>query len=388
MGEQTLDSENAAFWLPTHFLTDDDFLSDEIGFKKDERLFSNSLRFEPNSSIDSPVSSTETERGDNNGNDKNDDDMFMAELTRYLARTSLNDSSDEQKPWMISTSPQSTLTGFGPWTSRSGFSSNGSPNGPSQVPSPPLTPPAKNDAAWELLYEAAGQVACLKMNALAAQMNQNHHNRGLLRAPHNIPYSKSHQSHHNSYYDFPQYEQVKRQGNGGFNCQHHSHNHIQQRSGPLGISQSAWPSLRPNHHNHHHRQPSNGLRPVYPNGSGIPGIKRQSTGTGVFLPRRVGTTTTHQQPEPRKKPTGCTTGIHPARVIEASNMDCEPMKMKNGFGLSSNSRFVPGILSENEILLARRNAILEQQMKYLMRKEVAATTMVGHEIYLPSDWKY
>ena len=95
MGEQTLDSENAAFWLPTHFLTDDDFLSDEIGFKKDERLFSNSLRFEPNSSIDSPVSSTETERGDNNGNDKNDDDMFMAELTRYLARTSLNDSSDE-----------------------------------------------------------------------------------------------------------------------------------------------------------------------------------------------------------------------------------------------------------------------------------------------------
>lgn len=98
MGEQALDSENAAFWLPTHFLTDDDFLSDEIGFKKGERdfdLFGNSFGFEPNSSIHSPVSSTETERGDNNGNEKNDDDMFMAELTRHLAHTTLNDSSDE-----------------------------------------------------------------------------------------------------------------------------------------------------------------------------------------------------------------------------------------------------------------------------------------------------
>ncbi|XP_057523102.1 uncharacterized protein LOC130802979 [Amaranthus tricolor] len=388
---EALNSENAAFWLPSHFLTDDDFLADEVCLKRDTirndfDLFDNSLAgFNLHSSLDSPVSSTETELGDSNDSNIKNDDEFMAELTRHLAQSSLNYSSDEshnvQKPWMFSTSPQSTLTGFGPWTSRSGFSSNGSPNGPSQVPSPPLTPPAKNDAAWELLFEAAGQVARLKMNALAAQMKQQNQNRGIMRAPQNIPFSaKSHHHNHNSFYDFPQHEQLKRQSNGRFYCQHHSHNHNQQRSAPLGLPQSAWPPLRPNHH-HHHRQPSNGsgMRSSYLNGPGIPGIKRQSTGTGVFLPRRVGTTPTHQQPEPRKK----ASVIHPARVVEVLNMNYEEIKMKNEFQSKHNSRYGTGMLSEHEILMARRNALLERQKKNLLKNE-----MVTHEISLPSDWTY
>ncbi|XP_021769089.1 uncharacterized protein LOC110733363 [Chenopodium quinoa] len=393
MGE-TMETENAAFWLPTHFLTDDDFLADQKPhrtlLKKDD-LFSNSFGFDPNSSLDSPISSTETERGDSNNDEKlninEDDDDFLAELTRHLAQSTLQDShnSNTEKPWLFSTSPQSTLTGFGPWSNRSGFSSNGSPNGPSpRVPSPPATPPPKNDAAWELLYEAAGQVARLKMNAIAAQVNHhnnNQQNRGLLVAPRNVSLSKTH--HHrqqlNSFYDFPhstpefQYEQVKRQGNtGNFYCQQH-HHHQQRRScggGPLGLPQSAWPSLRPNHH----RQPNGGgpgMRAVFLNGpgSGPPGMKRQSTGTGVFLPRGAGTTTRQAPPpEPRKKPTV----ILSARGVHALNRDFEEVNP------NAHSRFGSGLLSDHDIIMARRNAILEQR-RSMIRND---------EIRLPSDWTY
>ncbi|XP_021845644.2 uncharacterized protein [Spinacia oleracea] len=427
MGE-SMDSENAAFWLPSHFLTDDDFLTDDRScmkdgncgknnfndflakethhrnFKKDEYcgknnlndIFSNSLGFDLNSSLDSPVSSTETERGDSNNDERRnineDDDDFLAELTRHLAQSTLKDSSPNsttEKPWLFSTSPQSTLSGFGPWSTRSGVSSNGgSPNGPSpRVPSPPVTPPPKSDAAWELLYEAAGQVARLKMNALAAQVNHHHSNnlpnRGLLAAPRSVslPSKSHHQRQLNSFYDFPpefQYEQVKRQGNtGNIYCQHHNH-HQQRRScggAPLGLPQSAWPSLRPNQH----RQPNSGplMQPHFLNGPGsrsMPALKRQSTGTGVFLPRRAGTT---PPPEPRKKPAV----MHPARVFQAINRDFEEVT-----GNIQHSRFGSGLLSD-QIIMARRNAILEQR-RNLIRNEATAATMMGHEIRLPSDWTY
>ncbi|KAL2940429.1 hypothetical protein RDABS01_007388 [Bienertia sinuspersici] len=377
---ETMEPENAAFWLPTHFLTDDDFLSDDIKKTATATTTTNHRNFDVFSSLDSPVSSTETELGDSNTNEDAliDDDDFLAELTRHLAVTS---NSTSQKPWLFSTSPQSTLSGFGPWSNRSGFSSNGSPNGPSR---------------------AAGQVARLKINALAAQFNHHNHqqqqqqNRGLLAAPapRNVSLnSKSHHHHLNSFYDYPQnptqLEQVKRQGSGNFYCQHH--NHHQRRScggGPLGLPQSAWPPLRPNHH----RQPTTagpGMRAVFLNGPGtgsMPAMKRQSAGTGVFLPRRAGTT--HQQPPPppesRKKPNGNSTVLFPARVVQALNLDFDDVN--NGVNnANSHSRFGTGMLSDHDILLARRNAILEQQRRNNLTRNEA---MVGHEIRLPTDWTY
>lgn len=69
-----------------------------------------------------------------------------------------------QKAKMVSGSPQSTLTKVGSWSGRSTMSSNGSPNGPSQVSSPPTTPLAVENDPWELIYQAAGQIARLKMS--------------------------------------------------------------------------------------------------------------------------------------------------------------------------------------------------------------------------------
>lgn len=112
----------------------------------------------------------------------------------------------QEKARVVSGSPQSTLSGIGSWSGRSGGSSEGSPNGSTRVPSPTTTPfPAGNDA-WEVLYEAAGQVARLKMNNEASKFD--FQNRGVLgglpapiaaenRAPTFFPNQNlSHVSHH------------------------------------------------------------------------------------------------------------------------------------------------------------------------------------------------
>lgn len=84
----------------------------------------------------------------------------------------------QEKARVVSGSPQSTLSGIGSWSGRNGGSSEGSPNGSTRVPSPTTTPfPAGNDA-WEVLYEAAGQVARLKMNNEASKFD--FQNRGVL----------------------------------------------------------------------------------------------------------------------------------------------------------------------------------------------------------------
>lgn len=79
---------------------------------------------------------------------------------------------------VLAGSPQSTLSGIGSWSGRSGGSSNGSPNCPSQGPSPPTTPFGNDNNTWALIYAAAGQVARLKMSD--ESLKYNYQNRVLL----------------------------------------------------------------------------------------------------------------------------------------------------------------------------------------------------------------
>lgn len=62
-------------------------------------------------------------------------------------------------------------------------------------------------------------------------------------------------------------------------------------SRPMNSSISGWPMLQ---QSQFQQQPSSGMRAVF---LGNPDPKRECAGTGVFLPRRIGT-----QTETRKKP--------------------------------------------------------------------------------------
>ncbi|GMH26808.1 hypothetical protein Nepgr_028651 [Nepenthes gracilis] len=397
---ETLD--DGAFWLPSHFLTDDDYLIDKENITRDSvgaGFRPNSLGVSmvgPSSALDSPVSSTEAER---------DQDEFLAELTRKLAQSALQEThkfgpsetfsreNASEKSWLLATSPQSTLAGFGSWSNRSG---NGSPNGPLLLPSPPATPSEAHHDASELLFAAAGQVARLKMNAQAQMIQQNN---GLLGARANTSQVPKNPNISGLYsrptisYNIPQINQFERELKHHDNTiwgRHerevwHCHQQLQSRGrcgvgggdcyrgGALGLPQSAWPPLPVQHqqqqqHYHQVAQPQQGrdsaMRAVFLGG---PGLKRQSTGTGVFLPRGFAT------PERRKKP-ACSTVLLPARVVHALNLDLAEM----------NAHPQPAFVPDCDAFMGRRrNAIWAQQ-----RRSMRAEGEVNHEIRLPQDWTY
>lgn len=110
MAETVEGDHNASFWLPTHFLTDEDFLpGDDPTLKKEPMktfdLFSNGFDpFGPPSALDSPVSSSETEP------ERDDHEELLAELTRQLAQSTLHESryrsnpthnTTTEKPWLF-----------------------------------------------------------------------------------------------------------------------------------------------------------------------------------------------------------------------------------------------------------------------------------------------
>lgn len=191
------------FLLPPEFLTADDVLAgysdtfEKTGLKtKPDPDLCFPAEF-PYDLCSSPAASTGTE---------SDEEEFLAELTRRLTRSCLDDTHkstmtgqnhfevlyfalhlwdefaclfvfvysvlsfwfllETMKSWLLSGSPQSTLARVGSWSGMSAGSSNGarSPNGPSQISSP-TTPLAVKSDAWDLILQAAGQVARLKMRA-------------------------------------------------------------------------------------------------------------------------------------------------------------------------------------------------------------------------------
>ncbi|XP_059457070.1 uncharacterized protein LOC132186957 [Corylus avellana] len=420
MGESVGD---AKVWYHSQFLTNDDPLMDKENFNKrgvnagfaPGFSFPTEFPYEfdslgPNSSVNSPVESvagsTETEGSD--------EEEFFAGLTRRLTQFTLHEtqklavkpSLPQNKPeWVMAGSPQSTLSGIGSWSGRSAVSSNGSPNGPSQFPSPPTTPfGAKNDT-WDLIYAAAGQVARLKMGGESPKYN--YQSRGLLAPPkttnptsaakscsfglysnqsltHNLPQTTQFQHLRQDQVlksqRVPVWERQQEVKVGWSTQPHQQEQQIQNRvrnttgyeSGrcgkPMGLPQSAWPSLQAQQQNQLPRHHGSGTRAGYLGGSGV---KRESAGTGVFLPRRY-----NSAPECCKK-TACPTVIVPAKVVQALNLNFDDM------GGHAQPRFNTGYASDHDAVVARANAILMQQRRSL-RPEGA----LNHEIRLPQEWTY
>ncbi|MED6125680.1 hypothetical protein PIB30_070904 [Stylosanthes scabra] len=331
------------------------------------------------SPVESVAGSTETESSD-------EEEDFFAGLSRRLSQATIHESRKQQltppitatekpegcKSGAMAGSPQSTLSGFGSWSGRSLVSGEGTPNGSSRVPSPSTTPlPDQNDP-WDVIYQAAGQVARMKMNGHVSQSN---------RAFLNPPRATACHSFCNHAPQVCQEQVLKQQCGSIWERQEAVNNAywlLPQQNRAREVSyenvkcgnrlQSAWP------------QPQQNLSPMQYGGSGLrvsvpPGSapKRASSGgTGVFLPRHYGNTT-----EPRKK-NGSAPVVVPAKVVHALNMNME------GFNCPTlQPRFSNAFATDYDALLARRNAVLMQQRLRARREEASS-----YEVRLPQEWTY
>ncbi|GMJ03159.1 hypothetical protein like AT3G54000 [Hibiscus trionum] len=406
--------DDCEFQLPSHFLTDDDLfagkskaesnnskkLEDGFGLDLDastRSLFScefpngfGSLGFSsgPSSPVESVVGSTETE---------SDEEDYLAELTRQMAHSTLDDgvrrnnrafASENPKGWVLSSSPQSTLCPLRNGCGCMHGTSRGSPTFPSRVPSPPGTS--------DLLYAAAGEVARMRMSE---ELYGGFNNRALLRSPaakfsQNVdvsgfcppPQSLSHLKLQAAQFQIlKQQQQLMKQQNasiwGGQKQQQpqpfHHHQVVQSRvrsnngtNRPMGLSHSAWPPLQ-----QQNQMPNgSGMRAVF---LGNPTVKRECAGTGVFLPRRIGA-----PPEPRKKPASCPTALLPARVVQALNLNLDDI----GAQPQVHPRYNPNFTAETDACLkipSGGNAFGNQKQRNFRQNQG-----ITHEVGLPQEWTY
>ncbi|XP_008785474.1 uncharacterized protein LOC103704103 [Phoenix dactylifera] len=378
--------EDPEFWLPSDFLCDDFFVdggekrrSEAQAAGVGDVCFSGELPYGFGSNPPSPVDSvTGTE---------SDEDDYMAGLAQKMAHCFLQDGDkvssalpcgDNVKMRMMTGSPQSTLSA---WSA----SGKGSPNGPSLVSSPLSSPMEQHkEDPWDVLYEAAGQVMRLRLN------EQNVYARGLLgpsRKPfpapsqnpqkagcYNSPVLTKQQLQAAQFYHLKQQQLMKQQlsaawgrqgrarvvgggGGGGYGGE--------GRCGgrPLGLPLPLQKQQQPQQH-----QQGSGMRAVFLTG---PGARRESTGTGVFLPRRVGTPT-----ESLKKP-ACSTVLLPARVVQALNLIPEE--------LGAQQRYPGGFVLDHDSLVGRSNNALSHPKRNLHPQPAAVPS---HDILLPPEWTY
>ncbi|XP_010256748.1 PREDICTED: uncharacterized protein LOC104597057 isoform X2 [Nelumbo nucifera] len=414
------DLDDGEFWLPSQFLTDDDILMEKTNYNNGSKGFSSETEagsFFPfefpyafacygspsalSSPVESVVGSTETE---------SDEEDYLAGLTTQMAHSMLQDeeksaapsfATDNHKTWAMAGSPQSTLCAVGSWSGRSGGSSRGSPNGPSQVSSPPSTPLNGKEDAWDLLSAAAGQVVRMKMND---EMPQNHQARGLLGLPRkpspvSVPvknpnvsagfYSDPALNHQhlqsNQFHQLRQQHLLKQQcptvwGRprkiaGTTQQPQNTHQQPQNRARtapgfgngrcgrPLGLSSSAWPPLQ-----QQQQQAGSGMRAVF---LGTSGTRRESSGTGVFLPRRIGS------PADSRKKAACSTVLLPARVVQALKLNFDDIGAHRRFN---------GVFAspEHDPVITRSNAYLPQPKRSFRSQGTA----INHDIRLPQEWTY
>ncbi|KAL8254616.1 hypothetical protein R6Q59_032837 [Mikania micrantha] len=364
MAQELADGE---FWLPPEFLNDEDILTDfhhgkpnsgslPGGLNKGSSGFHGFGLFGSNSDVSSPVES------------ESDEEEYLHGLTQKLANSTLNgdlwsfdstlkfENNPPKSSRVMSSSPQSTLCGC----------KNGSSRGSPNCVSPPATAAdaKKGQPSWELLYAAAGEVARMRMIEEAASRYHNSNKNPLAVNP----------KLHYQQLQVAQFQQLKQQQIAKqqylqMMLQNRARNEC--RSGrPVA---PAWPTPQPAQQQPPQRPLGSGMRAVF---LGNPSTKRESTGTGVFLPRQPGAPT-----EPLKK-RGCSTVLLPDRVVQALDLKLEAM----GGESKLQSRCNGGSLASDfeAEMIYRKSVMIAQQRRANHRSQPATL----NEFRLPQEWTY
>ncbi|MBA0804218.1 hypothetical protein Gohar_014364 [Gossypium harknessii] len=341
--------DDAEFWLPSQFLTDDEF------------------GFGLNSPVESVVGSTETD---------SDEEDYLAELTRLMAHSTLRNNhafaSQYSKGRVLPSSPQSTLCAL-----RSGCSCKQGPHGSFNCQSRVSSPLGRWDYA-----AVAGEVASMRENRESSYGGFT--NRGLLGPPARKAidvsgFYPSHRSLSHRNLQASQVQQLKQQQlMKQLKHQHQyqqNYSHVFQNKGrnsnnnrPLGMSPSAWPPLQP--------QNGSGMRAVF---LGNPNGKKECTGTGVFLPSHIGTPS-----ESNKKP-ACSTVLLPARVVQALNLNLDEIGARPNLHPGFNTSFTA---DNNAAALKLRSGGTGNVFSSKKQHNSRPHQGINREVQLPQDWTY
>lgn len=298
------------------------------------------------------------------------------------------------KAEVLAGSPQSILCGLQ-------ASGEDSPNGvASQVSSPPSSPLEQAPAdAWDLLNEAAGQVARLRTTSIPvptnAAANQGHPvmppAAKKLAAPAEAPkaaganLSQPNNAMEQRRIQIARFNALKQQQL----LKHRRERELavataaawgtrvagSHRAGAAGtgygapaphvLSASAWPPLQKSQQQQPPpASPAAGMRALFLT---PPGAKRECAGTGVFIPRQAGAPA-----EPKKKP-ACSPVLLPARVVQALNLNVED--------LGGRPIYPGGFVLDHDALVSRSNALLASRSSQLHGAS-------SREVNLPQEWTY
>nr|GLL20899.1 uncharacterized protein LOC109186611 isoform X2 [Ipomoea trifida] len=381
------------YWLPPEFLTGDDVLMDPYYFE------SSAAKSVPRANLVFPsvfsrdLCSSPVDSGEN----ESDEEDFLAGLTRRFCQTFIEEADKSarslhhlEKGFVLSRSPQSTLAQVGSWTGRSSGSSNGSPNGPSLVSSPPTTPLGAENDAWDLLFQDVGNIDRLKMTAGNGSTTAK--NRSLPDLPpanlinnsvSGVHISPFHQARGNQMIPHQSSEMWGQKVSPGWLGARQlyqtrvwsgfAENGGRGRTVLGGSGQSAaLHSLQLLQQNHHGGPAT---RAVFPGGSSGGGMKRECSGTGVFIPRRYGCNTT-KPPSDSRKTTGRSAALNLTKAVSGVNRSFESFEGFNGLAQPQ--------MNPLDLLIARRNATLLAQRMRNLTPDVS----ISPELRLPPEWTY
>lgn len=228
-----------------------------------------------------------------------------------------------------------------------------------------------------LLYVAAGEVAKIR------QFQQPNTNNTFLNAPPPVFVPANNPNRANQLKQH-QVMMKQQQGNIGRGQQQMSPRNSGANASngrPLGLSPYAWPTLQPSRHIQ--QQYGSGMRAVFLQ---YPTTKGKCSGTGVFLPRPVGT------PNQTLNKPACSTVLLPERIVQALNLNLKDMDAFPQLQNKSKTSNAAISSSDHDAAGKYHNGGLVATTQAQHRWNVAAiepqAAPISNEVQLPQEWTY